>query len=135
MGVYRGYRDLKDKSKEQFGVFIDHKSIFAIVVTSKSNVHGNLKITKTTKDEYEKHKDDMFITYPYKNKYIEISIDNKHMYFESGASCARFLNKKFNMNTNGCSVTFACRKCNEFYGFNPKFIYLTKEEFEKLVNK
>ena len=84
------------------------------------------------KKKKKKNKNKEFVKYEYKIKCIGIHLNNKIKYFKTGKECANFLNLNCNLKTNSSSVTHSCRNFKDFYGYKPRYYYLTEKEFNKI---
>ena len=132
LGVYRGYKELQDISKEQFEYHLEHKKLFSILNSVKTDVYGNLKINFSTKKEYENNLNNRK-HYVFKNKYIKMIYNNKVYYFDNASRCAEYLNDNFNFNTSSSTIARNCKLNIKFYNtFDLSYIYLTEKEYLEL---
>lgn len=132
LGVYRGYADLQNKSKEQFGYYLDHVFLQCFLNKTKSDIYENIKILFCTEDYYKQNLNTK-INYKLKKKYVQMIYNDNTYYFKNATKCSEYINKIFGRNTSSSSISDGCRK-GKLYDYILSFVYLTEDEFNNKIN-
>ena len=131
LGVYRGYADLQNKSKEQFGYYLDHKFLQSFLNKTKSDIYENIKILFCTEDYYKKNLN-IKINYKLKKKRVQMICNGNTYYFENSTRCSEYINKNFGRKTSSSSISNGCKK-GKLYDYILSFVYLTEDEFNNKI--